>query len=135
MSEGHFNKYPILKQYLVPHPTVNTIDLATLGSTAVVSKHISIVLEIVHRGRPIRCKVVIGIMNGLRYALVLSLIVIASHYVDVFVDLLNIQLQQNSPTPNASLSMMAVHDATQPFVFSSSLTSSGSVLIPKLVLS
>ena len=135
MSEGHFNKYPILKQYLVPHPTVNTIDLATLCSTAVVSKHISIVLEIVHRGRPIRCKVVIGIMNGLRYALVLSLIVIASHYVDVFVDLLNIQLQQNSPTPNASLSMMAVHDATQPFVFSSSLTSSGSVLIPKLVLS
>ena len=54
MSEGHFNKYPILQQYLVQHPT-NTIDLATLGSTAVVSKHISVVLEIVHRGTPIRC--------------------------------------------------------------------------------
>ncbi len=54
-------KYPILKQYLVPHPS-NTIDLATLGATAVVSQHISVVLEIVHRGVPIRCKVIIGIM-------------------------------------------------------------------------
>ena len=80
MSEGHFNKYPILKQYLVPYPT-STIDLATLGSTAVVSQHISVVFEIVHRGTPIRCKVVIGIMKGPRYDLVLSLIVIASHYV------------------------------------------------------
>ena len=83
MSEGHFNKYPILKK--------------TLGSTAVVFKHISVVLEIVH------CKVVIGIMQGLRYDLVLSLIVIASYYVDVLVDLLNVQLQQTSPNPNPSL--------------------------------
>ena len=52
MSEENFNKYPILKQSLVPHPT-NTIDLATLGSTAVVSQYISVVLEIVHRGTPI----------------------------------------------------------------------------------
>ena len=111
MSEGHFNKYPILQQYLVQHPT-NTINLATLGSTAVVSKHISVVLEIVHRGTPIRCKVIIGIMKGLRYDLVLSLVVIASHYIDVLVDLLNVQLRQPSPTPNVSLSMMAVHDAS-----------------------
>jgi len=95
MSEGHFLKYPILQQYLVQHPT-NTIDLATLGSTAVVSKYISVVLEIVHRGTPIQCKVIIGIMKGLRYDLVLSLILIASHYVEVLVDLLNVQLQQPS---------------------------------------
>ena len=102
----------ILQQYLVPHPT-NTIDLATLGSTAVVSNHISVVLEIVHRGTPIRCKVIIGIMQGLRYDLVLSLIVITSHYVDVLVDLLNVQLQQTSSNPNTSLSMMTANDATQ----------------------
>ena len=64
--------------------------LATLGATAVVSQYISVVLEIVHRGVPIRCKVIIGIMKGLRNDLVLSLIVIASHYVDVLVDLLNV---------------------------------------------
>jgi len=63
MSEGHFIKYPILKQYLVRHPT-NTIDLATLGATAVVSQHISVVLEIVHRGVPIRCKVIIGLVQS-----------------------------------------------------------------------
>ena len=112
MSEGHFNKYTILKQYLVPHPT-NTIDLATLGATAVVSQHISVVLEIVHRGVPIRCKVIIGIMKSLRYDLVLSLIVIASHYVDVLVVLLNVQLQQPASRSNTSLSMMAAHDATK----------------------
>jgi hypothetical protein len=52
-------------------------------------------------------------MKGLRYDLVLSLIVIASHYVDVLVDLLNVQLQQPSSTQTSSLSMMADHDATQ----------------------
>jgi len=52
-------------------------------------------------------------MKGLRYDLVLSLIVIASHYVDVLVDLLNVQLQQPSSTQISSLSMMAEHDATQ----------------------
>ena len=109
---GTFQQVPHLQQYLVQHPT-KTIDLATLGSTAVVSKHISVVLEIVHRGASIRCKVIIGIMKGLRYDLMLSLAVIASHYIDVLVDLLNVQLQQPSSTPNASLSMMAAHDALQ----------------------
>jgi len=99
---GHFNKYPILKQYLVPHPT-NTIDLATLGSTAVVSHHIFVVLEIVHLGASIRCKVIIGIMKLLRCDLVLSLIVIASHY----------ELQQPASKSSTSLSMIAAHDATQ----------------------
>jgi hypothetical protein len=111
MSEGHFLKYPVLQQYLIKHPT-NTIDLATSGSTAVVSQYISVVLEIIHRGTPIRCKVIVGIMKGLRYDLVLSLIVIASHYVDVLVDLLNVQLQQPSSNQTSSLSMMADHDAT-----------------------
>jgi hypothetical protein len=72
-----------------------------------------VVLEIVHRGVPIRCKVIIGIMKGLRYDLVLSLIVIASHYVDVLVDLLNVQLQQPASKTTSSLSMMAAHDATK----------------------
>ena len=52
-------------------------------------------------------------MKGLRYDLVLSLVVIASHYIDVLVDLLNVQLRQPSTTPNVSLSMMAAHDATK----------------------
>jgi len=52
-------------------------------------------------------------MKGLRYDLVLSLIVIASHYVDVLVDLLNVQLQQPTATNTTSLSMMAAHDATK----------------------
>ena len=52
-------------------------------------------------------------MKGLRYDLVLSLVVIASHYNDVLVDLLNVQLQQPSSTPIASFSMMAAHDASQ----------------------
>ena len=112
MSEGHFLKYPILQQYLVKHPT-NTIDLATHGSTAVVSKYISVVLEIVHRGKPIRCKIVIGIMKGLRYDLVLSLVVIASHYVDVLVDLLNVQLNRPTSISVNSISMMISQDAQQ----------------------
>ena len=52
-------------------------------------------------------------MKGLRYDLVLSLILIASHYVEVLVDLLNVQLQQPSSTSSTSLSMMAAYDATQ----------------------
>jgi hypothetical protein len=112
MSEGHFLKYPILQQYLVKYPT-NTIDLATHGSTAVVSKYISVVLEIVHRGKPIRCKIVIGIMKGLRYDLVLSLVVIASHYVDVLLDLLNVQLNRPTSISVNSISMMISQDAQQ----------------------
>jgi len=83
---------PIQPAYHVKHP-VNTIDLATHGCVAVVSKYISIILQIVHRGKPIRCKILIGIMKGLRYDLVLGLIVIASHYTDVPLDLLNLQLR------------------------------------------
>lgn len=105
MSEGHYLAYPVLEQYLVKHPT-NTIDLATHGSTATVSKYISVVLEIVHRGKPIRCKILIGIMKGLRYDLVLGLAVIASHYTDVLLDLLSFQLQQPSTTSVNSISMM-----------------------------
>ena len=117
MSEGHFLKYPILQQYLVKHPT-NTIDLATHGSTAVVSKYISVVLEIVHRGKPIRCKIVIGIMKGLRYDLVLSLVVIASHYVDVLVDLLNVQLNRPTFSSSNSISMIISQDVQQAAEFS-----------------
>jgi hypothetical protein len=78
------------------HPT-NTIDLGTHGS---------VVLEIVHRGKPIRCKILIGVMKGHRYDLVLGLAVIASHYTDVLLDLLSFQLQQPSITSVSSISMM-----------------------------
>ena len=79
MFESHFLAHPVLQQYIVHHPT-NTIDLATHGSTATVSQYICIVIEIVHRGKPIRCKILVGIMKGLRYDLVLGLTVLASHY-------------------------------------------------------
>ena len=117
MSKGHFLKYPILQQYLVKHPT-NIIDLATHGSTAVVSKYISVVLDIVHRGKPIRCKIVIEIMKGPRYDLVLSLVLIASHYVDVLVDLLNAQLNRPTFSSVNSISMITSQDVQQDVEFS-----------------
>ena len=116
MSKGHFDLYPVLTKYLVKHPT-NTIDLATHGSTAVVSQYISVVLEIVHRGRPIRCKILIGIMQGLRYDLVLGLAVIASHYTEVLMDLLSFQLKNSPSQKSNSMSMMAAHHAEQAIEF------------------
>ena len=112
MSESHFLAHPILQQYVVQHPT-NTIDLATHGSTATVSQYISIVIEIVHRGKPIRCKILVGVMKGLRYDLVLGLTVLASHYTDVLLDLLQFQLTQPRVASTSSFSMMAAHHALQ----------------------
>jgi hypothetical protein len=112
MSESHFLAHPVLQQYVVQHPT-NTIDLATHGSTATVSQYISIVIEIVHRGKPIRCKILVGVMKGLRYDLVLGLTVLASHYTDVLLDLLQFQLTQPRVASTSSFSMMAAHHALQ----------------------
>jgi len=105
MSEAYYKSPPVLSAYQVKHP-VNTIDLATHGSVAVVSTYISIILQIVHRGKPIRCKILIGIMKGLQYDLILGLVVIASHYTDVLLDLLNLQLKQPSTASVSSLSKL-----------------------------
>jgi hypothetical protein len=110
MSESHFLAHPVLQQCIVQHPS-NTIDLATHGSTATVSQYISIVIEIVHRGKPIRC--LVGIMKGLRYDLVLGLTVLASHYTDVLLDLLQFQLTQPRVASTSSFSMMAAHHVLQ----------------------
>ena len=112
MSESNFLAYPVLQQYIVHHPT-NTIDLATHGSTATVSQNISIVIEIVHRDKPIICKILVGIMKGLRYDLVLGLTVLASHYTDVLLDLLQFQLAQTPAASISSFSMMAAHHVLQ----------------------
>ena len=114
MSESHFLAHPVLQQYIVKHHT-NTIDLATHGSTATVSQYISIVIEIVHRSKPIRCKILVGIMKGLRYDLVLGLTVLASHYTDVLLDLLQFQLVQPAVLDpiTHSFSMMAAHHVLQ----------------------
>jgi len=111
MSESYYRAHPVLSEYQVKHP-INTIDLATHGSVAVVSTYISIILQIVHRGKPIRCKILIGIMKGLRYDLVLGFVVIASHYTDVLLDLLNLQLKQPSTASVSSVSMLGKHQAT-----------------------
>jgi hypothetical protein len=112
MSEAFYKAHPALAKYQVNHP-INTIDLATHGSVAVVSTYISVIMQIVHRGKPIRCKILIGIMKGLRYDLVLGLVVIASHYTDVLLDLLNLQLQQQSASLTSNLSMLGQYQATR----------------------
>jgi len=102
MSESFYKAHPVLSAYQVKHP-VNKIDLATHGFVAVISTYISIILQIVHRGKPIRCKILIGITKGLRYDLVLGLIIIASHYTDVLLDLLNLLLRLPSTASVSSI--------------------------------
>ena len=57
-------------------------------------------------------------MKGLRYDLVLGLTVLASHYTDVLLDLLQFQLTQPPVASTNSFSMMAVHHDLQGTEFS-----------------
>lgn len=93
MSMSYYQRHPELQLYLVAS-SPEIVDLATHGVSTNVTLHIDIILEIIHHGEAIRCKIRIGVMDNLRYDLVIGLIVIASYFTDVMHNLLELHFQQ-----------------------------------------
>ena len=94
----------VLKDYLIPCPA-ERVDLATSNSTQSITQHL--VIEARHvdtRGVTRTIKLRFGILEGLRFDVVIRLYAIAINFMDVMQDLLTIQLEhQESQTHSLAM--------------------------------
>lgn len=91
----------MLKEFLVPSPA-ERVDLATSNSAKQITEHI--VIEVRHvdsRGMTMALKLRFGILDGLRFDIVIGLYAIAMNFMEVMQDLLTLQQEhQEAKTHN-----------------------------------
>jgi hypothetical protein len=94
MSKEYFmNNIKALQEFLVPCPA-ERVDLATSNSTQSITKHVIIDVRHVDSRGVTRCvKLRFGVLEGLRFDVVIGLYAIALNFMDVMQDLLTIQLE------------------------------------------
>ena len=94
MRQGYFDDNAVaLAPFLVSSPQ-ERVDLATNGSSQPITAHV--VLDLRHidpRGNMRVMKLKFGILQGLRFDIVVGLYAISTHLVDVMRDLLAVQLE------------------------------------------
>jgi hypothetical protein len=106
MSLAFFEaNHAILKDYLVPCPA-ERVDLATSNSAQSITQHL--ITEVRHvdsRGMTRTIKLRFGILQGLRFDVVIGLYGIAMNFMGVMQDLLTIQFEHQGSQPH-SLAML-----------------------------
>ena len=115
MRQGYFDDNAVaLAPFLVSSPP-ERVDLATNGSSQPITAHV--VLDLRHidpRGNMRVMKLKFGILQGLRFDIVVGLYAISTHLVDVMKDLLAVQLEfLESGTPKPHMLMMSSHEETE----------------------
>lgn len=101
MSEAFYTaNINALEEFLVPCPA-EKVDLATSNSSQHITKHL--VIEVRHidsRGVTRTIKLRFGVLQGLRFSIVIGLYAIAMNFMEVIQDLLLIQLEHQEAKTN-----------------------------------